>query len=134
MQLAGVRAKVRELLQGDVAAGKRCRQMASALYGDGVQLHLLVGLSSNQGTTREESAAPSRLQSLLLREESAARLQSLVAVFTGGRGGGRLPTGTQPRAAHPAPCPAPGFSFFHVNGSKVLRLTSSPTHHNTLPF
>eukprot|EP00964_Phaeocystis_antarctica_P046820 scaffold27069_cov65-Phaeocystis_antarctica.AAC.3 len=47
MQLAGVCAKARELLQGDAAAGKRCRQMASALYRNGVHLHLLVGLSGH---------------------------------------------------------------------------------------
>ena len=51
MQLAGVCAKARELLQGDAAAaGKRCRQMASALYGNGVHLHLLVGLSGHAPT------------------------------------------------------------------------------------
>eukprot|EP00964_Phaeocystis_antarctica_P062109 scaffold37169_cov68-Phaeocystis_antarctica.AAC.1 len=47
MQVAGVRAKARELLQGDAAAGKRCRQMASALYRNGVHLHLLVGVSGH---------------------------------------------------------------------------------------
>eukprot|EP00964_Phaeocystis_antarctica_P025045 scaffold14044_cov52-Phaeocystis_antarctica.AAC.3 len=47
LQLAGVRAKARELLQGDAAAGKCCRQMASALYGNSVRLHLLVGLSGH---------------------------------------------------------------------------------------
>eukprot|EP00964_Phaeocystis_antarctica_P065065 scaffold39196_cov62-Phaeocystis_antarctica.AAC.1 len=47
MQLADVRAKARDMLQGDAAAGKRCRQMASALYGNGVHLHLLVGLSGH---------------------------------------------------------------------------------------
>ena len=51
MQLAAVRAKARQLLQGGAAVGKRCRQMASALYGNyvgnGVHLHLLVGLSGH---------------------------------------------------------------------------------------
>eukprot|EP00964_Phaeocystis_antarctica_P126374 scaffold90077_cov57-Phaeocystis_antarctica.AAC.3 len=48
MQLAGVCAKASELLQGDAAAaGKRCRQMASALYGNSVHLHPLVGLSGH---------------------------------------------------------------------------------------
>eukprot|EP00964_Phaeocystis_antarctica_P025630 scaffold14422_cov67-Phaeocystis_antarctica.AAC.4 len=53
MQLAGVRAKARDVLQGDAAAGKRCRQMASALYGNGVQLHLLVGLSGHAPADEE---------------------------------------------------------------------------------
>eukprot|EP00964_Phaeocystis_antarctica_P046829 scaffold27070_cov63-Phaeocystis_antarctica.AAC.7 len=48
MQLAGVCAKASELLQWNAAAaGKRCRQMASALYGNSVHLHLLVGLSGH---------------------------------------------------------------------------------------
>ena len=114
MQLAGVRAKVRELLQGDVAAGKRCRQMASALYGDGVQLHLLVGLSF---AACSSAALQTRLQ------------RRLVAVFTS-EGGGST-NGTAPARLTQRHAPRRVFPFF-MNGSKVLRLTSSPTHHNTL--
>eukprot|EP00964_Phaeocystis_antarctica_P109396 scaffold73863_cov75-Phaeocystis_antarctica.AAC.1 len=75
MQLADVCAKARELLQGDAgrrcelhgdaAAIRCCRQVGSALHGDGVlHLHLLVGLSGH---------APAVL-GRLCRAASAARM------------------------------------------------------------